>query len=81
MKTRTSFGGDEHIFVEFDEEMSLEAFFRSLSVTKAVKAANIKGVNEICAANASFQIKFDPDVWIVEVEDRAGRNFLDSLVG
>ena len=27
------------------------------------------------------QIKFDPDVWIVEVEDRAGRHFLDTLVG
>jgi hypothetical protein len=26
------------------------------------------------------EIKFDPDVWIVEVEDRAGRNFL-NLVG
>jgi hypothetical protein len=26
------------------------------------------------------QIKFDPDVWIVEVEDRAGRNFLDAIV-
>jgi hypothetical protein len=23
---------------------------------------------------------FDPDVWILEVEDRAGRHFLDSLV-
>lgn len=27
------------------------------------------------------QIKFDPDLWIVEVEDRAGRNFLDVVVG
>ena len=25
------------------------------------------------------QLKFDPDVWIVEVEDRAGRNFLDIV--
>jgi len=25
------------------------------------------------------EIKFDPDVWIVEVEDRAGRNFLDIV--
>ena len=25
------------------------------------------------------EIKFDPDVWIVEVEDRAGRNFLDVV--
>jgi len=27
------------------------------------------------------EIKFDPDVWIVEVEDRAGRNFLDVVGG
>jgi hypothetical protein len=26
------------------------------------------------------EIRYDPDVWIVEVEDRAGRNFLDSAV-
>jgi len=25
------------------------------------------------------EVKFDPDVWIVEVEDRAGRNFLDLV--
>ncbi|MDO6966859.1 5-oxoprolinase subunit B family protein [Rhizobium alvei] len=62
MKTRYSFGGDEHIFVECDEEMSLEAFFKSLSITTAVKEAQIKGVTEICPANASFQIKFNPDV-------------------
>ncbi len=27
------------------------------------------------------QMKFDPDAWIVEVEDRAGRNFLDIIAG
>jgi hypothetical protein len=26
------------------------------------------------------EIKFDPDVWIVEVEDRAGRTFLDQAL-
>ena len=61
MKTRYSFGGDDHIFVEVDEEMSLDAFFKSLSITNAVKESKIKGVTEICPANASYQIKFDPD--------------------
>ena len=61
MTTRYSYGGDEHIFVEVDEEMSLEAFFKSLSMTTAVRESRIKGVTEICPANASFQIKFDPD--------------------
>ncbi len=62
MKTRTSFGGDEHLFVEFDEEMSLEAFFKALGMARAVKEGAIKGVTEICPANASFQVRFDPDV-------------------
>jgi urea carboxylase len=62
MKTRYSYGGDEHIFVEIDEEMSLDAFFKSLFLSNAVKGAKIKGVSEICPANASMQIKFDPDV-------------------
>ena len=61
MSIRFSFGGDEHIFAEVSEEMSLEAFFTSLSLTNAVKQAGIKGVTEICPANASFQIKYDPD--------------------
>ncbi len=61
MKTRYSFGGDEHVFVEVDEEMSLDAFFKSLSMTNAVRDSKISGVTEICPANASFQIKFDPD--------------------
>ena len=62
MKTRYTFGGDEHIYVEMDEEMSLDAFFKSLSMSNAVRDANIPGVTEICPANASFQVKFDPDV-------------------
>lgn len=31
-------------------------------------------------ARLAREIKFDPDIWIVEVEDRAGRNFLDDTV-
>jgi urea carboxylase len=60
-EARYSFGGDEHIFVEVDEEMSLEAFFKGLSMTNAVRESKFKGVSEICPANASLQIKFDPD--------------------
>ncbi len=62
MKTRYSHGGDEHIFVEIDEEMSLEAFFKSLSMTNSIRTSKIAGVTEICAANASFQVKFNPDI-------------------
>jgi len=62
VKNRYSFGGDEHLFVECSEEMSLEAFFKSLSMTNAIRESGIRGVTEICPANASFQIKFDPDI-------------------
>jgi|TARA_B100000315_G_scaffold260037_1_gene318915 urea carboxylase len=60
MKTRYTHGGDEHIFVEVDEEMSLEAFFKSLALANSLREEKITGVAEICPANASFQVKFDP---------------------
>lgn len=59
---RYSFGADEHIFVELSEEMSLEAFFKGMAITSAVKRLAIPGVTEICPANASYQIKFRPEV-------------------
>ena len=62
MPARFTFGGDEHLFVECSDEMSLEAFFKSLSMAKGMRESGIKGVTEICPANASFQIKFDPDL-------------------
>ena len=62
MPMRYTFGGDEHLFVDCSEEMSLEAFFNSLSMTTGIRESKIRGVTEICPANASFQIKFDPDV-------------------
>jgi hypothetical protein len=30
-------------------------------------------------ARLAREIRFDPDVWIVEIEDRAGRHFLDRM--
>ncbi|MDE0242843.1 MAG: carboxyltransferase domain-containing protein [bacterium] len=61
MSCRYAFGGDEHLFVEVDEAMSLEAFFVSLAITNTLRRAAIEGITEICPANASFQVKFDPD--------------------
>jgi hypothetical protein len=36
--------------------------------------------NEAAENYLASQIRFDPDIWIVEVEDRQGRNFLDRIV-
>jgi len=61
MQTRYSFGGDEHVYIELDEAMSLAAFFKGLSLTGAIRDSRIAGVTEICPANASALVRFDPD--------------------
>lgn len=62
MSSRFSFGGDEHLFVECDEQMSFAAFFKSLAVTRAIHARAFPGVTEICPGNASYQIRYDPEI-------------------
>ena len=59
---RYSFGGDEHVFVELDEEMSLEAFFKGMAICGELQKRGIAGVSEICPANASYLVRFDPDI-------------------
>jgi hypothetical protein len=57
----------------FDETRPADrAFVRSLQNEPASEAD--------AEAYLARQIKFDPDIWIVEVEDRSGRNFLDTVV-
>ena len=58
---RYSWGADEHLFVEMDEAMSLEAYFRSMAVVTALRERRPDGVLDICPANASYQVRFDPD--------------------
>ena len=61
--TRYSWGGDEHVFVELDEEMSLQANFRAMAITRALREQTGRtGVFDICPANASYQVRYDPDV-------------------
>ncbi len=62
MTSRYTFGGDEHILVEISEDMRLESFFRSLAVTQAIRDRALEGVTEVQPSNASYQVKFDPDV-------------------
>jgi hypothetical protein len=31
-------------------------------------------------ARIGRELRFDPDAWVLEIEDRAGRHFLDSVV-
>ncbi|WP_044411906.1 5-oxoprolinase subunit B family protein [Pseudomonas sp. FeS53a] len=59
---RYSFGGDEHLFAEVSESMSLSAFFCGMAITRALEREALPGVLDICLANASFQVRFNPDV-------------------
>lgn len=64
--TRYTLGGDEHLFVELSESMSLAAFFTGSLITRELAARDLPGILDICPANASFQVRFDPDVLPVE---------------
>ena len=57
----------------FDEARPADRAF-----SPALKAQPVPDAD--AEAYLARQIKFDPDIWIVEVEDRAGRNFLDTVV-
>ena len=59
--TRHSFGGDDHIYVELDEEMNLAANFKVMAITSTLTDRGIDGVIDVCPANASYQVRFDPD--------------------
>jgi urea carboxylase len=59
---RYSWGADEHLFVEVAEAMSLEACFRAMAISTALGERRPDGVLDVCPANASYQVRFDPDV-------------------
>ncbi len=58
---RYTWGGDEFLFVEVDEAMSLAANFRVMSMAKTLEYERLEGVTDICPANASLLIRFDPE--------------------
>ncbi len=60
-KTRYSHGGDDHIFVELDEAMSLPANFRAMAICQSIQESGMNGILDVCPANASYQVRFDPD--------------------
>tara|TARA_Y200000002_G_C22220544_1_gene471348 strand:+ start:247 stop:570 length:324 start_codon:yes stop_codon:yes gene_type:complete len=39
-----------------------------------------KGTEEQIDTTLQRQLGFDPDLWVIELEDRAGRHFLDDYV-
>src|SRR6056297_243272 len=59
---RYEHGADDYVFVELAQEMSLEANFKAMSITKQLRQQDLDGVTEICPANASYLVHVDPDV-------------------
>ncbi|MER6628058.1 allophanate hydrolase subunit 1 [Streptomyces sp. NPDC000987] len=57
-----SWGGDEHLVVRLDEAMSLEVNFRAMAMARLLHSRKPPGVVDICPANASLMVRFDPDV-------------------
>lgn len=62
MKFEYSFAGDEFLFIKINNEMSLEACFSTMFIVNQLQNNQINGIIEICAANASFQIYYNPDI-------------------
>src|ERR1041384_7741798 len=70
--------GTAEVFGPAPQSMFDEARPADRAVSPAVKTQPAPEAE--AEAYLAKQIKFDPDIWIVEVEDRAGRNFLDQVV-
>jgi urea carboxylase len=61
-EARYTWGGDEFLFVEVSEAMSLTANFKIMSMATQLSALGLDGVEDICPANASLLVRFDPDI-------------------
>lgn len=59
---RYTWGGDEFLFVEIAESMSLSANFKANAMATRLSARAVDGVVDICPANASLLLRFDPDI-------------------
>ena len=57
----------------FDEARPSERAFSPALKGLPLAEADVEGY-------LAGQLRFDPDLWIVEVEDRGGRHFLDQVV-
>lgn len=81
---RYTFGGDEFLFVEVSEEMSLQANFRAMLIARTlaerIDGGELPGIVELCPANASLLIRFDPDVIAPGTLEAAVREVEESVI-
>jgi len=57
----------------FDDARPSERAFTHVLRAQPASEADVE-------AYLAREVRFDPDVWIVEIEDRDGRHFLDQIV-
>lgn len=81
---RYTFGGDEFLFVEVSEEMSLQANFRAMLISRGlserIDAGELPGIVELCPANASLLLRFDPDVISPDVLEGIVREVEEAVI-
>ena len=77
---RYTWGGDEFLFVEIAEGMSLAANFKANAMAALLGEEDITGVTDICPANASLLIRFDPDVVLPKDLEATVRRVEDQVV-
>ncbi|HET6271123.1 MAG TPA: allophanate hydrolase subunit 1 [Arthrobacter sp.] len=78
-QARYTWGGDEFLFVEVSESMSLAANFKVMSLASKLSAAELPGIVDICPANASLLVRFDPDVLAPSTLEETVRNIERDL--
>ena len=59
--SRLSYGGEEFVFVELTEHMSLSGALRIQAITDALDDLGVDGIIDICPSNASYMVRIDPD--------------------
>jgi urea carboxylase len=57
-----SYGGDEFVFVELSEEMSLKRTLQVIAITDEILSRSLDGVIDVCPAHVSYMLRLDPDV-------------------
>lgn len=72
--SRLSFGGDEFVFVELSEEMSLETTLRVIAITDLLRTRAVGGIVDICPAHASYMLR----VWPEEIDLRETVGLLED---
>ena len=65
-EARYEYGGDEFVFVEIDEQMSIEANFKAMMIANALRSRDLDGIVDICPSNASYMMpSWPPDAILI----------------